>query len=121
MQSYDYRGHRLEAAAASAAAEGESHYSEQSTLRIGESLENNSSQAKSSRHRRLSGSVPESAALTDQQGPIAGAAAAAAATEAATGYRRRSLSDSRSNNARSSGEFFAFPISGDAHNVLDVP
>lgn len=70
-------------------------YSEQSTLRIGESLE--SSQNKS-RHRRLSGSAAE-ASLTDLGGQKI-------AKEDQSGYRRRSLSDSRSANARSSGKSF---------------
>ena len=87
-----------------------SEYSEQSTLRIGESLDNNSSQATTkSRHRRLSGSVAESS-ITDQAGSVTGidstSSSSAISAQAEHGYRKRSLSDSKSNNARSSGKIF---------------
>jgi len=97
------RGHRVETSDPAG-----SQYSEQSTLRIGESLENNSSQAQAgsaqagkSRHRRLSGSAAESS-LTEAG--LAAVAGSVSSVETAGGYRRRSLSDSRSNNARSSDE-----------------
>ena len=98
-----------------------SEYSEQSTLRIGESLDNNSSQASSSksRHRRLSGSVAESS-ITDQAGSVTGidstsSSSAISVGQAEHGYRKRSLSDSKSNNARSSGKLFS-----SLHNVLKL-
>ena len=98
-----------------------SEYSEQSTLRIGESLDNNSSQASSSksRHRRLSGSVAESS-ITDQAGSVTGidstsSSSAISVGQAEHGYRKRSLSDSKSNNARSSGKLFS-----SLHTVLKL-
>ena len=91
-----------------------SHYSEQSTLRIGESLDTtsvNSSQPSKSRHRRLSGSAAESSIIGEHaggRGPASVASSAASINDSAGGYRRRSLSDSRSNNARSSGKHNGF-------------
>ena len=69
-------------------------------------------QAGKSRHRRLSGSAAETS-LTEAGIPAAGSrlvGPAVLSTSSVTsvetsGYRRRSLSDSRSNNARSSGEY----------------
>ena len=59
-------------------------------------------QAGKSRHRRLSGSAAESS-LTEAG--LASVAGSVSSVETSGGYRRRSLSDSRSNNARSSGEY----------------
>ena len=100
-----YRGHRDRLTDVES-----SEYSEQSTLRIGESLDNNSSQAKSSqqRHRRLSGSLAESSlGHTDptSMGSAGGIdSTSSSAISVQEGYRKRSLSDSKSNNARSSGK-----------------
>ena len=98
----DFRGHRDRLTDVES-----SEYSEQSTLRIGESLDNNSSQASSkpSRHRRLSGSVAESS-ITDQAAGIDSTSSSAISVGQEHGYRKRSLSDSKSNNARSSGKIF---------------
>ena len=107
-----YRGHK--STLTELEAEQASRYTELSTLKIGESLndpqQHQSSQGniskKSSRHRRHSGSVPESVAL-GQYGETASTEAGAYGLEGASaensgGHRRRSLSDSRT---RSSGKY----------------
>ena len=107
-----YRGHK--STLTELEAEQASRYTELSTLKIGESLndpqQQQSSQGniskKSSRHRRHSGSVPESVAL-GQYGETASTEAGAYGLEGASaensgGHRRRSLSDSRT---RSSGKY----------------
>jgi len=107
------QGHRLGSGEVDTSDPAGSHYSEQSTLRIGESLENNSSQVQAqagkSRHRRLSGSAAETSLTesilptTGRLGDYTGVASSVGGSETSV-YRRRSLSDSRSNNARSSDE-----------------
>ena len=107
-----YRGHK--STLTELEAEQASRYTELSTLKIGESLndpqQQQSSQGniskKSSRHRRHSGSVPESVAL-GQYGETGSTEAGAYGLEGASvensgGHRRRSLSDSRT---RSSGKY----------------
>lgn len=78
-------------------------YSEQSTLKIGESL-SQSSQAKNGRHRRHSGSIPDSAAAILASASVQ--PASSSSVSEVVGHRRRSLSDSRSNtrlNSEGSG------------------
>ena len=106
-----YRGHK--STLTGLEAEEASRYTELSTLKIGESLDQqqssqgNSKKSSSGRHRRHSGSVPESVAL-GQYGETASTEAGgggaygfeSASAENSGGHRRRSLSDSRT---RSSG------------------
>ena len=105
-----YRGHK--STLTDVEAEQASRYTELSTLKIGESLDQssqgNSKKSSSGRHRRHSGSVPESVAL-GQYGETASTEAGggggaygleSASAENSGGHRRRSLSDSRT---RSSG------------------
>ena len=105
-----YRGHK--STLTDVEAEQASRYTELSTLKIGESLDQssqgNSKKSSSGRHRRHSGSVPESVAL-GQYGETASTEAGggggaygleSTSAENSGGHRRRSLSDSRT---RSSG------------------
>ena len=97
--------------------EGDRNYSEQSTLRIGESLDHSGKnqgstsqqqqqQQQQSRHRRHSGNIPENI-----PGPSSGNPEEIQGTselQSAGAHRRRSLSDSRS-NTRSNGSFESRP------------
>ena len=120
-----YRGHK--STLTELEAEQASRYTELSTLKIGESLndpqQQQSSQGniskKSSRHRRHSGSVPESVAL-GQYGETASTEAGAYGLEGASaensgGHRRRSLSDSRT---RSSGKYSSTTIKNNFTNLF---
>ena len=120
-----YRGHK--STLTELEAEQASRYTELSTLKIGESLndpqQQQSSQGniskKSSRHRRHSGSVPESVAL-GQYGETASTEAGAYGLEGASaensgGHRRRSLSDSRT---RSSGKYSSTTIKNNFTNFF---
>ena len=104
-----YRGHKDRLTDVEGDQAG-SRYSELSTLKIGESLDphqqtssQQSSKKSNSRHRRHSGSVPESAlgyGDTTTEGAIG--LESNTSSEHTSGHRRRSLSDSRT---RSSGKF----------------
>ena len=101
-----YRGHKDRLTDV----EGEqaSRYSELSTLKIGESLESSQASKKSSsRHRRHSGSVPESVALG--YGDTEGATGLEnTSSENTSGHRRRSLSDSRTRSSGKSKKIHVF-------------
>ena len=90
----------------------EQHYSEQSTLRIGESLsipEQPMSNQQSQRRRRHSGSIPDATTALSMMGGSSGSERlsynADEPSSALSGgnHRHRSLSDSRSSNPRNNG------------------
>ena len=111
------RGHAKDTQAGSFQDDGntaEQQYSEQSTLRIGESLpksENALSSQQGHRRRRHSGSIPDATTALSMMGSNADGIASGSerltygaddATSTTSGgqHRHRSLSDSRSNNPR---------------------
>ena len=90
----------------------EQHYSEQSTLRIGESLskpEQPMPSQQSQRRRRHSGSIPDATTALSMMGGSSGSerlsynADALNSSLSGGNHRHRSLSDSRSNNPRNNG------------------
>ena len=90
----------------------EQQYSEQSTLRIGESLpkfDQPMSSQQSQRRRRHSGSIPDATTALSMMGDSSGSerlsynADAPNSSLSGGNHRHRSLSDSRSSNPRNNG------------------
>lgn len=91
-----FRGHKDRLTDSQGGGGGAAQYSEQSTLRIGESLKSESPSSQSRRHSDRQRSIPDAATAYSMMPDSAAAAASDSVTSRPDGHvRHRSMSDSR--------------------------